>query len=873
MADGTGPVRLSEYRPPDFVTEEMSFVFDLDASLTRITCRQRLARRPGARKGAPLELDGRDFDLVSLSLDGVTLDVSALDRTQTGVRLHPAGDTVELEAVTLVSPRSNTASIGLFMEGDAILSHMEADGMRRLTYCQDRPDVLSRYTVRLEANARVFPVLLSNGLCLDKGSLGEERHYAVWRDETPKPCYIFAIAAGDWAVVRRRHDFVSGVSTEISVYASRENIGRCDFLLGALSRAMAWDESAYGRVFDTPVFNVLVPERHAIAQENKGLMYLEAAYAYADVETSTDDDFDLVERIAGHEYFHNWTGNRVTVRDWFQLSLKEGLTRFRDQQFSAAMSAPEVKRITTVRNLRTNQFPEDAGPAVHPVQPRVYNAVSNLYTATVYDKGAELVRMLHTLLGEAAFRRGMDLYFDRHDGQAVTIDDLLAALADASGVDLGQFALWYERAGQPRLAVSVHHDRDHQCVRVTVRQDASGGRPLHIPLRIGFIGSDGVEVPARAEGQAREGMIDIRHEEETFVFEGFHTAPVLSCNRGFSAPVAVTIERTEDDLLHLFAHDTDGLSRWDAGQELMGREVRAIASRRSAGVGSPEPVRLIAAMGHALLDPSADASLRAELLGFPHIGLIAEACEVIDVDGLANGSLQVRFSFAKARVSDLLRVFETCDPKGRVDLDPASKGDRRLRAICLDYLLELDEPEFRRLALSEVLTAPSMTARSAALYSLCNTLSMECEEALEGFRRRWEGVDSVMRIWFRAQALSRLPGAAARVARLAASDLFSIANAPLAMALFGGFFRQNRIGFHEADGSGYRLLRETVLSLDKLRPQGVRWLMPQIMNWKRFDPGRQALMRSELETMSRVPDLSPALRDMVSRALGAGNGP
>ncbi|MBU6320079.1 MAG: aminopeptidase N [Alphaproteobacteria bacterium] len=870
MADGSGRVRLSDYRPPDFLTEEVSLRFDLDASLTRITCQQRFRRRPGVRQGRPLELCGREFEIVSIRLDGVELAPSSVEKTEEGVRLYPQGDVVDLEVVSLVSPRKNTASIGLFMEGEAILSHMEADGMRRLTFFQDRPDVLSRYTVRLEGARAQFPVLLSNGICVETGDVGAGRHYALWRDETPKPCYIFAIAAGDWESTRTRHVFSSGIECEIVVYARRENIVRCQFLLGALSRAMAWDEEVYGRVCDLPVFNVIVPERHAIAQENKGLMYLEATYAFADAETSTDEDFDLVERIAGHEYFHNWTGNRVTVRDWFQLSLKEGLTRFRDQQFSADMSAPEVKRITTVRNLRTNQFPEDVGPTAHPVQPRSYNAVSNLYTATVYDKGAELVRMLHTLLGERAFRRGMDLYFARHDGQAVTIGDLLSALSDGSGVDLSQFVRWYDRAGQPRLRIGTIHDPERRVFRVTVRQDSPEHQPLHIPLRFGLLRSDGTEVTARSSGATRDGLLEIRSHEETFEFEGVDHRPVLSCNRGFSAPVSLEVERSENDLLLLFAHDSDGFSRWDAGQELMGAAVRGFAAARREGQASPSFETLIDAMGRVLTDERAERSLRAELLSFPHIGLISDPCPEVDIDGLAEGSTVLRRAFALRHRDELLSVFHACDPEGRVDLTPEARGARRLRAMCLDYLLELDDASIRQIACEEALCAPGMTARSAALYSLCNTTSEECDEALEGFKARWKGVDSVMRIWFRAQALSRQPGAADRVARLASSDSFNMANAPLAMALFGGFFRQNRIGFHEADGSGYKLLRETVLTLDRVRPQGVRWLMPQITNWRRFDVGRRALMRAELEAIASVPDLSPALRDVVSRSLGAG---
>lgn len=860
---------LKDYAPPDFLADEVDMDVDLDPIRTVIRCRQTFRRRPGST-ARRLTLSGRGFDLIDCSLDGRKLAQSDIERTPLTLSLDVPGDSFTLVFETAVSPQMNRTALGLFLDGDSIITHMEPDGMSTLTYCQDRPDSLSRYRVRLAGDREKYPVLLSNGRRIEAGQLDGGRHYAIWRDDIPKPSYIFAIAAGRYSHVADQFTRSDGKIIELGAYVAQKNADRCDFLLGALRRAMAWDEEAYGRLCDVDTFNVVVLDRHAISQENKGLMFLEASCALADPARSTDEDFDLVERITGHEYFHNWTGNRVTCRDWFQLSLKEGLTRFRDQEFSAAMSAPAVKRISTVRSLRTNQFPEDAGGGAHPVRPQSYVSIFNLYTPTVYDKGAEIIRMAYLILGPDAFRAGLDLYFERHDLSAVTIEDLIAALSTASGRDLSQFSLWYDHRGTPIIRIDQSHDEATGVLTLRIRQtDVSGSLlplPLHMPFGLGVLGPDGRSIPASSDRLRGDGVFELKAAEETLVLRDVPAGYALSCNRGFSAPVRVVTPRSNETLSLLLASDPDGFARWDAGQELMVRAVLERSGRPMGGGDNESLEALTKAMGQVLARRADDQSLLAELLSFPQIGLVANGLTDCDMDRLAEGWIDVRRTFAAEHASALRETFDALRPQEPFSHAPAAKGARRLRAVCLDYLLEIGDQESRSLALDEVLNG-NMTACSAALYALCNYDCPEREEALLRFHRKWSGEADMMRLWLRAQALSRYKGAADRVRSLSRSAPFDINNVPYAMALFGGFFRQNRIAFHAGDGSGYRLLGDTLLELDRIRPSSTKWVMPQFMIWRQLDAPRQSMICEQLERVAATPNISSVLFENVTRAL------
>ena len=871
MAGKPARVWLADYAPPPYVVEFIEMSVQLDEQRTVISCSQTLVRG-SLPPGADLVLGGQGFQLVSLEIDGAVPASGSYSIRDGEPVLASPPERLTLTVVTEVNPRANRSALGMFMDGPAIITHMEPDGFSRLTYCLDRPDILSRYEVELIGDPARFPVLLSNGNLTASGSLPDGRHFARWQDDIPKPAYIFAIAAGPYAQVSDHHVDGAGRSVLVTVHATPENISRCRFLLDAMKRVMAWDEEAFGRRYDLDCLNVLVVDTHAISQENKGLIFLEAAYALADAETSTDEDFDLVERIAGHEYLHNWTGNRVTCRDWFQLSVKEGLTRFRDQMFSAAMSSADVKRIATVRNLRTNQFAEDAGGGAHPVQPKSYGTVSNLYSSTVYDKGAEIVRMAHALLGPRRFRRGLDLFFERHDLSAVTIEQLLQALADGGGEDLAQFARWYHQPGTPRVHVRLRQDLDRRIARIELIQrvtvEDKSGMPLRIPLRMSLFGKDGRPVDMKNEAGPID-VVDLVAAEQVIDLHDLDEPVVVSCNRGFSAPVIVEIERSFEDLELLLLHETDGFARWDAGQELMIRSVLAQADSVEHGPSPRTLESLTAAFANILHASSADQALAAELLSFPHVGMVADRVSDADVGKLATAWVDVRRHVATANLNALLATFHSCEAAGAISLDAAARARRRLRSVCLEYLLETGEESARALALAEVESGAGMTTQSAALHALCHFDCNERQRALDVFQNRWGEKADVMRLWLRAQALSRFPGAADRVRSLAASPVFNLSNAPQAMALLGSFFRQNRIGFHASDGSGYRFLADTLLQLDRIRPQSTRWLMPQLMLWRRFDKDRAARMKEQMARIAATEGISAALAENIARALAA----
>lgn len=851
---------LSDYAPPAYFVDTVDMVVCLDDEVSRFETVQRIRRNPSAERG-PLVLAGRDLELIDISLNGAALAPGAYQISDGYLALFPDCDTFELRIVTQTRPGENTAAFGLFLDGENLITHMEPEGFSRITYFQERPDVLARYTVRLEADRVKFPYLLSNGNPVSQGTLPDNRHFAVWTDPAPKPSYIFAIAAGRYEPVFDTYTTSSGRIVRIGIYATARHRRKLGFALGALKRAMAWDEAVFGFEYDLDVLNIVVADTHAIAMENKGLNVLEAALVATDPEISTDEDYDLVERIIAHEYFHNWTGNRITCRDWFQLSLKEGLTRYRDQMFAEHSGAADLARISFVRALRTNQFPEDSGGGAHPVQPQAYRDVSNLYTATVYDKGAEIIRMLSVLLGEEDFIRGVSSFADRFDGQAVTIEDFLGVLSEISGRRLDRFRRWYRVAGTPVLQIASRFDPDTGRMVLVIKQASQGDRaeksPLHLPLRLAFLTRD---------GRLRdEGVLEIREPEALHTFQGFDHAPLISINRGFSAPVRLQIDRTAGDLAAIVRYETDGVSRWDAMQALM---CQAVVDGMAPGGGrNAAGSALIACMGEVLAAPGLSAGMKAELLTFVHIGLVADRLAMIDIDAISGEIVALRKNFAAAWRQDLLAAIEACGGVAADDRDILAKGKRRLRALCLDYLLELADPTYQEMALEEVRAGAGMTAKSAALYTLCNHDCAARDRALQIFYESFRNEPGALRIWFRAQASSRLPSTAARVAELSHHPDFDMLNTPLAMALFGGFFRQNRAGFHVRDGAGYRLLTEVLRQVDQIRPQGAMWLMPQVMNWRRFEPVRRALIRQELETLAAMPRLSGALSEMIHRAL------
>jgi aminopeptidase N len=870
-------VRLADYRVPPFLVDSITLDFDIDPESTIVRSRMRVRRNEAATgEPQPLTLFGRGLELRSVAVDGRTLGPGGHWKDSESLTiLVPDGCEVCVE--TVIHPAKNTSGLGMFVAGGVIATHCEAEGFRRMTYFPDRPDVLASYTVTLRADRARYPVLLGNGNPIARGEDGA-RHWVTWEDRHPKPSYLFAAVAGDLGCLRDSYVTRSGRTVELGIYARQDQVALCRHAMDSLKRSMRWDEEEYGLECDLDVYNIVALNEFAGAQENRGLNVFDVQTIVAHPDVATDDDYMLIERIVGHEYFHNWTGNRVTCRDWFQLSLKEGLTRFRDQEFSRAMSASAEKRIEAVRKLRSDQFAEDSGPGAHPVKPDSFIEISNFYTTTVYEKGAEVVRMLDTLLGHEAFLRGVALYLRRHDGQAATTEDFVRALEEASGRDLSQFRLWYHQAGTPRLHVSGRYDAARREYVLDVAQSCpatpgqSQKEPLHIPLAIGLLGADGRELPLRLAGEGEGAactsrVLELRGPAQTFTFADVPAPPVPSLLRGFSAPVHLDFDRSDRDAAFLMRHDTDAVSRWDCAQLLATRTILRLAADVRHNRSPALPEEFVATCG-AILREERDPGLAALLLALPEENVLGAAMEVVDIDALAPARVYAITGLAGALQGEWERAWQQLADDGPYAPDAPSIARRRLRNLALSYLASLPAPEFRGRCLQQVREGASANDRLAALSVLAHIDCAERAIAFAEFEARWGDEPLLFNKWLNLQATSRLPGTIQRVRTLMGHPRFNITNAAQGMVLVGGFCRRNYVQFHEPGGAGYRFLSEVVLAVDRLKPDGTHWLMPQIMQWRRFDAGRQALMRAELERMAGTPGISRGLYELVTNALG-----
>ncbi|SFM24108.1 aminopeptidase N [Ectothiorhodospira mobilis] len=877
MKDATPrAIRLEDYAPPQWRVDTVHLDFDLDPERTRVRSRMELTRLVDG--SAPLVLNGQDLGLEGLQVDGRDWPEDRRSLEPERLVLHDLPATCVVELETVLEPRANTALEGLYVSGGNFCTQCEAEGFRRITWFPDRPDVLTVYTVRLEADRATCPVLLSNGNPVETGDLPGGRHYAVWHDPFPKPSYLFALVAGDLVCQQDRFTTRSGREVDLRIYVQRHNLDRCDHAMVSLKKAMRWDEETFGREYDLDIYMIVaVDDFNMGAMENKGLNVFNSKYVLARPETATDDDFVAIEGVIAHEYFHNWSGNRVTCRDWFQLSLKEGLTVFRDQEFTADQSLRAVKRIHDVQHLRSLQFPEDAGPMAHPVRPRSYIEINNFYTMTVYEKGAEVVRMIQTLVGREGFRRGLDLYFQRHDGQAVTTEDFVRAMEDATGRDLGPFRLWYEQAGTPRLEVDGHHDAATATYRLTVRQscpptpDQPEKRPMHIPLRMALLDPSGRPLPLRLHGDGDgeappvERVLDVTEAEQTFVFQGVEAPPVPSLLRGFSAPVKLQFPYTHEDLAFLMAHDGDDFNRWEAGQQLAVKVLLAQVRALQAGEEPRLDPALEAAFARVLEDEALDAALVAEALTLPGEGYLAEQMEVVDVDAIHRARRFTRQALGRALAGRWrARHDALADSRGG---DAVAMGRRRLRDLCLAYLCAPGEKEALALARSRYEQAQDMTGTMGALRALMDHPGPERDEALADFEARWRQDPLVLDKWFALQAASGAPGTRERVEALMAHPGFSLRNPNRVRALLGTFAMGNPVHFHAADGEGYRLVTEAILELDALNPQVAARLATSLVRWRRFDAARQERMRAALERIVARPGGSPDVYEVASRAL------
>ena len=846
--------RREDYRPPDWLVPEIALDFLLDPAATRVRATLEVVRN-GAHD-RPLRLDGDDLTPLKVSVDGSEANWS-MDGPALVIQIDGDRATIETEVVT--DPAANTKLSGLYASGGGLYTQCEAEGFRRITFFPDRPDVLSRYRVRLDADAAAFPVLLTNGNCLDAGHADDGRHWAEWEDPFPKPCYLFALVAGDLAPNRDSFTTMSGREVDLAIWVREPDLPKTAHAMASLKAAMEWDERVYGREYDLDVFNIVaVADFNMGAMENKGLNIFNSRYILADQETATDADFDAIAAVVAHEYFHNWSGNRVTCRDWFQLSLKEGFTVFRDQSFSADMGSPAVKRIEDVRMLRAVQFPEDQGPLAHPVRPDSYLEISNFYTATIYNKGAELIRMLHTVLGPEKYRAGTDLYFDRHDGQAATCDDFLAALQDASGVDLSAFKIWYSQAGTPKISARLEVDGDtatlHLAQSVAPTPGQPEKQPMPIPLRTALIGADsgGEIVPER--------VILLDQAEQSIRFDHVAEPPMLSINRGFSAPVMVEAARAPGELERLAGHDSDPFARFEAMQELMMRYL--LAGARGEEVNAAPIVR---AVGSTLASQSLDVAFKGEAIFVPSENIIGDRLEVVDPDAVHAARDCLRAALGTALREPLLRVREGSPPAGD-DLGPEAKGARRLRGVALGLLAAGDPREGAALAKAQFDAADNMTDRQSALAILVSLDAPERQAALDAFYDRFHDDPLVIDKWFALQAIAQRRATIDEVERLAAHPAFSIAN-PNRLRALAGSFAANPWVFNDPSGRGYRLVADLLLAADKLNPQVAARLVPPLGRWRRMEPGRSALMRAELERIAATPGLSKDVFEQASKSL------
>ncbi|MDJ0806878.1 MAG: aminopeptidase N [Gammaproteobacteria bacterium] len=879
--DNPKTIYLKDYQPPEYLVESIELAFDLHEEQTQVMSRLELIRNPQAKQttGA-LILNGEQLELQSISIDGRELakDEFRLDDECLTILQPPAR--FSLETRVSIRPQDNTALEGLYRSGRLYCTQCEAEGFRRITYFLDRPDVMTRFTTSITADKQQYPVLLSNGNLVQEEDLENGRHRVRWEDPFPKPCYLFALVAGDLRYQQDRHTTPSGREVDLRIYVEPENIDKCDHAMRSLKNAMTWDEQQYGREYDLDIYMIVaVNDFNMGAMENKGLNIFNAKFVLARPESATDWDFQGIEGVIAHEYFHNWTGNRITCRDWFQLSLKEGLTVFRDQEFSADMGSRGVKRIEDVRLLRAHQFAEDAGPMAHPVRPDAYMEINNFYTVTVYEKGAEVVRMQHNLLGPELYRQATDLYFERHDGQAVTTDDFVSCMEDAGGRDLQQFRLWYRLAGTPEVRVEERYEPDARRYHLSFSQtcpDTPGQTrkpPFHIPLTLGLLDRQGRELPLQLVGEDTpagvERVLELTQRRDSFCFTGIAEKPVPSMLRGFSAPVKLRFDYRDEDLMFLMAHDRDPFNRWDAAQTLANRTLLAMIDARRAQSPPVLSRGFIEAFRLALRDEIADKALLTEVLSLPSESLVGDQMEQVDVEGIHSMREWLKQRLAEELQEDLLQVYRDNLTSGPYAIDPDSMARRSLKNRALHYLMLLDEPEIRRLCTEQFQSSDNMTDRMSALSALANCDCPERTQALSEFERQWRGDPLVMDKWFAVQANSKLPGTLQAVKKLMLHPAFSLRNPNKVRSLVGAFCSSNISGFHAADGSGYQFLADQVIALDKLNPQVAARLLRVMSRWRRYDPQRQTLMKAEFERVLAQSGLSRDVFEIASKCLEA----
>jgi aminopeptidase N len=849
-------IRREDYRPPDWLVPEIALEFDLSPERTIVRARLEVERN--GNHDEPLRLNGESLKLVEVSVDGEPVRPNYQGELLT---LFVEGNRAIIETEVAISPATNSQLMGLYESGGILCTQCEAEGFRRITFFPDRPDVLSRYRVRMSADAETYPVLLANGDPVGNGELADGRHWAEWHDPFPKPSYLFALVAGDLVANHDSFATRSGRHVDLGIWVREPDLPKTDHAMHALKTAMAWDEKVYGREYDLSVFNIVaVADFNFGAMENKGLNIFNSRYILADPETATDADFDAVAGVVAHEYFHNWSGNRVTCRDWFQLSLKEGFTVFRDQQYSADQGSAAVKRIEDVRMLRASQFPEDAGPLAHPVRPESYIEISNFYTATVYNKGAEVIRMMHTILGPEKFRAGTDLYFERHDGEAATCEDFVRAMEEASGVDLSRFRLWYSQSGTPRIRAALNHEPGDGRARLRLEQrlPPTAGQPekqpMPTPLKLALFGELTGEKYA-------DQLVLLENDSKEIVFEGIGERPILSINRDFSAPVIIEAERSAEDLGFLSAHDDNPFARYEAMQQLMLDTLRGTIS---GGVANNDAV--VDAVARTLENEDLDSAFIAEAVLLPSESFIGDQMAVVDPDAIHAAREGLRVALGELLEPQWRAMYTATSGARGFEYSPAAKGARRLRTVALGYFAANGSAEAHAMAMGQFEGADNMTDRLGALGVLANSDAAQRQAALDAFYRRYRSDPLVIDKWFTVQALSMRDDTVDVVPRLAEHPDFTLSN-PNRIRALASAFSVNQRAFHHPSGRGYAFLADIILAVDTRNPQVAARMVPPLGRWRRFDPARGELMRAELARMLAAEGLSKDVFEQVSKSL------
>lgn len=866
-------VYLKDYTPPPFLITQVQLDFVLGEEITTVTSTLQVCRNPASNdQTTTLELNGEELKLCLVKLDDVELPATQYLQSDETLLIRDVPDYFELFIQTEITPQTNTSLEGLYKSSGNFCTQCEAQGFRKITYFLDRPDVMAKYTVRIEAEQSRYPVLLSNGNLVDEGLGKNGEHYALWEDPFPKPSYLFALVAGDLVFLEGSHCTYSGKDIALRIYSEKHNADKCEHALNSLKKAMQWDEERFGLECDLDIYMIVaVDDFNMGAMENKGLNIFNSSCVLARSDTATDADYMNIEAVVAHEYFHNWTGNRVTCRDWFQLSLKEGLTVFRDQEFTSDVTSRAVKRISDVRYLRSYQFAEDASPMAHPVRPASFMEINNFYTLTVYEKGAEIVRMYQTMFGRKGFRKGMDLYFKRHDGQAVTTDDFAAAIADANDADLMQFKHWYEKAGTPIVTVVGVWDAStytyqlsftQSCPSIPQDENDSEKAPFVIPVKTSLIGSNG-KVMAIQELKNKVLLID--KPEQDFQFENIQEKPLPDLLQEFSAPVNLHYDYSNEQLAFLLKHSPDAFNRWNAGNRLAVNVLLNLINTRTDDANAT--ATLNQALTFAIQNKDADQSLLAELLILPNEKDLEEHLEVIDVQQCVSVCNQLQQTVTQHLERDLLQTYQSCKQNVSYIYQAQEVARRRLQNVCLQLLTSLRKGEYFRLAHKQYVQATNMTEQVGAINALLHHEGDERQQVLLAFEKQWHHDSLVMDKWFAFNARSKIPSALENVKKLMQHSVFTMQNPNKVRALIGVFASQNAYAFHHPKGSGYEFVAQQVLELNNKNPQVASRLVRTLMNWKKYADPYQQLMREQLELIAKHKNLSKDVYEIVSKSL------